>query len=345
MSFLTESNSPLSGASAYTLSHKHSASVHPPTFSVDCDAYTKVEQEELIWGPSLQERAEVAAMLEDVEPDEKVRERFESCGGGAWIAIHETDNRLTIIGNRCNLRICPRCRRWHRRRLSERIDLAFPEPEPFDLRFITLTLRHSDFDLRSQLSFLRRAFRRLRQSAAWTSTQQYGYAVIELTYNEQHKQWHPHLHVVSRGHYIAHPILKAAWLRASEGSSVVDLRPVIKKEELSHYISKYLGKPPWPRSLEAIPTVLREYYLATRRNHLVIRWGEHPREEEDLTKDPGPTPRPTRINHWCMIAPLLQIIKRAHRADPWAIQLLRDLRTHTPCTVYVAIIPQESRAP
>ena len=187
-------------------------------------------------------------------------------------------------------------------------------------RFITLTLRHSNDPLADQLKHLRKAFARLRDSKLWRQHFGRGISCVEVTHNADTDQWHPHVHIVADGHFIAHTRLRAAWEQASGGSRIVDIRLVRSRREASNYIGKCIGK---SSAIEAIPnhrlaeflhafTGLRTHSLIGKGCRKIIK----PREKTDCSK----------LEH---AASLTAIYNDAHYGSQVAREIIRALRPVT----------------
>jgi hypothetical protein len=195
---------------------------------------------------------------------------------------------------------------------------------------MTLTLVSSDEPLSKQFASLRSAFRRLRQQTAWMETQEYGWAVLEATWNDSTAQWHPHLHVVSRGKFLHHKRLSAMWQQASRGSFVVHICSLGKRSQASNYVAKYVGKAPEFNEPARALAPLAEWIAATFKTHMIITFGNLPEPDESLDHDDPEQSVTARLRRWEPIAPLYQVIWRAAEGDSWSIHVLRCLETGRP---------------
>ncbi len=253
-------------------------------------------------------------------PEARVK-AFLECARTTWVDYSPSAKRFFVKSNSCNLRFCPRCgQRWSQD-LSRRIQGAFKSSEKHALKFVTLTLRSSSAPLREQLKFLRASFRRLRQSVVWHRNLSKGMGVIEVTYNAETAQWHPHLHVIVFGRFVQQRALSDAWYKATGGSNIVDVREASSSAQVGEYLSKYLGKPP---RLDACPNPARvaaEWIDACRNAKLVIPIGglkikdlpEVKRDKEELPADA------------VSVGSLDEVIRRAEKGDGYAQWILEAL--------------------
>ena len=90
-----------------------------------------------------------------------------------------------------------------------------------DLRTIVLTLKNAPIgQLGAAHRRLQRAFRRLRQTAAWKTRVEAWSSSEEVTASV-FKGWHPHLNVVFVGRYWDQAELAALWSRVTKGEGVI----------------------------------------------------------------------------------------------------------------------------
>lgn len=230
-----------------------------------------------------------------VEPDANRFRRQLVCGH--CLMIQQSASRggeLRAEVATCENRFCPACCKRIAHKRVERTVEVFRGSETRDLRFITLTLKHSDQPLKQQIARLRKAFRRLRQDkfGPWRQSQHWGLAVIEVKRTYDHK-WHPHLHIVSSGGFIPKRELSWAWGEATctcrkrsdpcysardsmcEGRSwIVDVGQVREKKNAINYIAKYVAKPCMSPALQSDLKAGCELYIAMQRTKTWWLWGD-----------------------------------------------------------------------
>lgn len=197
-------------------------------------------------------------------------ERFAECGHTAWILRHlTTPDRYKVVLDCCHDRFCVPCGRTRAHVVADNLRRRLA-PTPH--RLLTLTLRHSDTPLHSQLTRLFLSFKRLRSRTFWRQRVTGGAAVLELAFNDQTRLWHPHLHVILQGRYMLHSSLRALWLEITGDSDIVDIRILHNAPSIVSYITKYITKP-LPARLYSDPDVLRAAIVALNHRKTVFSFG------------------------------------------------------------------------
>jgi hypothetical protein len=141
------------------------------------------------------------------------------------------------------------------------------------VRFVTLTLKHSDMPLAQCLDRLNECFATLRKTAFWRDKVDGGVAFLEVKHSPTTDRWHPHFHLICTGRYIPQQALKEAWLAVTGDSHVVDVRLVHDEKQVTHYVTKYVSKPA-PNELYREPRHLDEAIMAMKGRRLVDTFGE-----------------------------------------------------------------------
>jgi len=247
-------------------------SVDPPSFSVPCCASAPHAQLDVLYRHRrwTADRLTVYGALRVVGTSDARLLAFAECGRNAWLmqaADHPGEYR--VRGSLCRHRWCQRCARERSRDFSLQLQARWQNA---DLRFVTLTLRTANPALKPEVERLVASFRKLRQRKIWKSTQTDGVAFLEVKWNATAARWHPHLHVITRGTYLPHADLKAAWHKCTGDSWVVDIRAVRTLNEAAAYVAKYASKPYDSRVLED-PARLIEAMLALKGKRTVIPFG------------------------------------------------------------------------
>ena len=140
----------------------------------------------------------------------------------------------------CRDRLCPTCS--GRRATTSRTHLLKITAGMNSVRFITLTRRSDGSPLADAVDHMDSSFRKLRQSGVWKASVKGGVAILEVTRHHKTGHWHPHLHVLVDGSFFPHAQLKKAWMEASGGSFIVDIRIVHDRAAAAGYIAKYITK-------------------------------------------------------------------------------------------------------
>jgi hypothetical protein len=170
----------------------------------------------------------------------KLYRKLSDCCRSPLVYIDDEADRLWLSEQRCRSRICPRCGKSRSWQLVARVDELVKQMN--SPRFVTLTLRSSDAPLRDQLHRLQTCFARIRRSKTWKGAFLGGVSTVEVTFNPERRQWHPHLHLIADGSYIPKHELSEAWHTATGDSSIVDIRLLHSRSEIVRYLIGYVTK-------------------------------------------------------------------------------------------------------
>lgn len=257
------------------------------------------------------------------EPDPDRLRRIRNCATSAFIMCDHATRAVKVGANYCEQRLCPICGPRRARKTARAVRKWLGKPKRYRWRFITLTLKSSEKSLKDQLDFLTASFRRLRQTHLWKNSQELGRGFIEVTYNTNNAQWHPHLHVLAQGNFIAQDALSNAWKKSSGGSTVVDVRALKRADNAAAYVAKYLGKAPSIAAEENALALSQSYYSAIRNRKMVLSYG-----------NPGPLPDPEPEGDdgketpvWRSIGSLDDWLDKADKGDELAIRICNALVT------------------
>lgn len=166
---------------------------------------------------------------------------FNGCRTSAWFVRHRVSGRVRVASSRCRLRWCPLCIRTKRYIIvNSVIPWAKNVKKP---KFITLTLKHSTAPLSHQIKSLYDYFRVLRRRPAWKRRIKGGIWFFQVKKSEQDGLWHPHLHMLSSGHYLSRDDLSRLWLDVTGSSKIVDITGVKNIKETAKYVSRYATSP------------------------------------------------------------------------------------------------------
>ncbi len=212
----------------------------------------------------------VRSALQSVFPDSKRLARFDACGDAAWVFQSVKDpSRLKVCSDTCRDRWCRACQRDRSRIIATNLRARL---EGIPVRLVTLTLKHRYAPLRHQVDRLLDCFRTLRQKPLWADSIDGGVAFIEVTYNPETNRWHPHLHILCVGRWIAQSTLSSTWDQITGGSFVVDIRAVRDLDQVASYVVKYATKP-MNAALYRHPGKLLEAIRALQSRHLCLTFG------------------------------------------------------------------------
>jgi hypothetical protein len=240
-------------------------------------------------------------------------DRFENCGGGSWIVRSTSTDELAVRASHCGDRFCEPCARARAFNLRCKIQRLIDGRE---CRFITLTLRHRHMPLRDQLDRLGECFTRLRERSIWTSSVTGAVAMIEVKRSINGEYWHPHLHIIALGRFIAKADLVSAWLAVTGDSMVVDIQLVRQNQAVETYITKYITKGIDDRTL-GDESWLQEAIAALRGKRLMATYGTLRKSEHDPEEDDR--------EEWQPIRGYMAVIRDAAKGCEESLNLLAEL--------------------
>lgn len=208
-----------------------------PPISVDDGAY-----QDRVFGPVRLERQRILRSLIDEQSIEtwRIANRMATCCRKPMVLRDAANEEVRLSEKRCRSRCCPRCRRFRAREVQHRLIAACKLMD--STRFLTLTLVSTDAPLRDQLLELRRSFARLRRDRVWRTRVVGGIYCVEVTWSQELRMWHPHLHAVIDGAYFPKRAIVETWKKASRGSYIVDIQYVHSASRIASYIAKYVSK-------------------------------------------------------------------------------------------------------
>lgn len=209
----------------------------PPAICVPDSAY-----QDRVFDVVAMERTRILSALIEAQTGKtwRIANQMSGCCRSPTILRDSESTEVRLSERRCRARCCPRCRRFRAREVQHRLISACKLMD--STRFMTLTLVSTDGDLKSRLLELRASFARLRRDRVWRDRVVGGIYCVEVTWSNELRMWHPHLHAVIDGLYFAKPILREAWRKASRGSYIVDIQYVHSASKIASYIAKYVSK-------------------------------------------------------------------------------------------------------
>lgn len=262
------------------------------------------------WMP---DRQRVWAALQRCGMPAKRLERFNACGGGCVCEVQRGTGRGRLRAFYCGDRFCAPCAAARGRRVADNLRTLC---EGKDVRFITLTLRGTDDALSAVFDRLIRSFVRLRDQKFWKRAVTAGAYCVEIKRGKFKKMWHVHLHALVVGSYIPHHELRDGWAKATDGSTVVDIRPVGKDSKRIGYVAKYATKG-FDRSVLGVPDDLDECLCALRGRRVLGTFGQWRSVElEREPQEPGV---------WRAVGRFSHVWNRAVAGERWAVDFFRGM--------------------
>lgn len=167
--------------------------------------------------------------------------KLQYCRSYAWFAFDLDNGAVKVLSNSCRLRWCPICSDARHVYVKESVsEFILRSDHP---KFFTLTFKHSDAPLDHQVKNLYRFFRLLRQRKEFKDKVTGGLWFFQIKRSKTSGEWHPHIHAVITGKYIAQRVLSKLWLDVTKSSSIIDIRAIRDASEVSEYVSRYTSRP------------------------------------------------------------------------------------------------------
>lgn len=185
-------------------------------------------------------------------------DRLKECGN--FIKFQSSEDKTKFIlagGNFCNNRFCPFCSWLKAKRTAfELLELikVVEYKEKFAFLFITLTVPNTPRErLREEIENFNKSFKRLFQTEEFKAFNKGFIRKLEVTYNEERNDYHPHFHLVvavnksyfTSRDYMSKRRLLELWQRATRNPAItqVDIKPcrmdtVKQVMELATYSAK-----------------------------------------------------------------------------------------------------------
>lgn len=241
----------------------------------------------------------VASSLSD-----QVKARILECGTECYVETSPSTGDFRLRGKRCGSRACPLCRVRYAHKKQEEMDAALASIAKNRAKLFTLTMLHTFAPLKTQVENLWKSFERLRHRSIWKQAVAGAIAVLEVTFNEEKSQWHPHLHVIVDGLYIGQGFLTQVWRKTSGGSTQTDVRAIRNTARTASYLTTYLMKAPTLPTTKGLGLLI-EWVEATVGMRCVRKYGSLRSVEPQMDPDRY-DPR-----DWVRVDCLLSIITRA----------------------------------
>lgn len=173
--------------------------------------------------------------------DRDRREAFRNCRGLAWFVRQKFTGEVRVFSNACKLRWCPICSRAKTYHIQESCKQWISGK--VGVKFLTLTLKHTNSPLSNQISALYQFFRALRKRKDIASYVRGGVWFFQVTFSKRTEQWHPHLHCLLDSDYIPQAYLKQIWKEITHGSEIVDIKSIHNTDKVSSYVARYCARP------------------------------------------------------------------------------------------------------
>jgi len=245
---------------------------------------------------------------------------MEGCRTYASLRRDANSGDVMVFGDSCRERWCPMCAGQKAAYAKDQTEIYVKSLNA--PRFLTLTLRHNESDLREQITFLQQSFAKLRNRAYWKRNVTGGIWFLQVKRGKNSGLWHPHLHILIDGNYMEQGRLSALWELVTFGSPVIDIRRIHSAEAAASYVARYTARPaaladmPLADRVEVIEALFRKRLCGTFGNGKSVTLTP-PKIESDAEYD--------------YIGAYDDIVKRAETDDN-AKQILIAYNTYQPLT-------------
>lgn len=218
---------------------------------------------------------------------------------------------VKVFSSACRERWCPMCS-------GQKASFAKEQTQQYieslkTARFLTLTLRNNDSDLKSQIDFLTMSFRTLRQRAYWKKNVTGGIWFLQIKRGTNSGCWHPHLHILIDGNSMVQGRLSELWEQVTYGSPIIDIRKVSNAEEVAKYVARYCARPAVLKDMPLLDRV--EVISALFRKRLCGAFGTG----KTVTLTP---PKIAADGEWSDIGYYDEVVRQA-KTDPAAKKILQ----------------------
>lgn len=261
-------------------------------------------------------RERVHAMLESAGVGTFALDRFAQCGSGCVVEMTKGGEKVRLKACYCHSKHCEPCMRAKSNKIAANLRTRLGDTADGSVRFITLTLRHTKTPLTDQIKKLYASFRRLRSYPEWKESQCGGAAMLEVKYDAESGFWHPHLHILSEGNFLHKRDLSRLWHKATGDSFIADIRQMKDKNEVAHYVTKYISKGTSPGVWDS-QSIAQEWILASKGVRTMLTFGTwrgfkllHVAESDD---------------EWRPVVTMIELYNRLAQGEPWALRLMQRL--------------------
>jgi hypothetical protein len=223
--------------------------------------------------------------------------------------------RLRINAHHCHDRFCEACQQSRCAIVQKNLSTLVRRGKCLH---VVLTWRSENRPLYDQLADLYAAAARLRSRKWWKKRVDGGSQTLEMTWNPDTNQWHPHLHLLIHAQWLQLQELSREWLAVTGHSHRVHVSLVHQDLAAIREVTKYLSKP-IHRSIEFLPDVLDECLVSLKGRRLITTFGSW--RGTRLLETPAPDPS----EEWRVWGTLHQLCRLASQKDTWARAALVEL--------------------
>lgn len=177
----------------------------------------------------------------DERKDRSRVDRLHWCRSTAWFCRHTESGEVRVASNSCHLRWCPVCAQSRRNYIAHEVaEWTSSASHP---KFLTLTLKHTSAPLDHQVTCLYNFFRELRRRKEFRRCVKGGIWFFQIKKSKSDSLWHPHLHCLVEGLYLAKRKLHKMWCQVTFGSFIADIRAVHDPQAAANDAARYASSP------------------------------------------------------------------------------------------------------
>lgn len=261
-------------------------------------------------------RSAVYAALESAGIAFKTLEAFTHCGAEASVEYNREENRYRLRASYCKNRWCEPCMRAKGNLMAQNLRDHIETIGEEHIRFITLTIRHTQLPLSQQIDNLLAWYKELRATPIWRNSQHGGASTMEIKWNPVRQEWHPHLHILTEGIWMHQGELSDEWYRITGGSHEVKIAKLKKGKDAAWYLCKYVSKcvndEVWEDPLRA-----KEFVSSMKGRRMCATFG--------CWRGVKLQQKPEQEGTWTRVASLGEVTAAFRKGETWAIKLLDKL--------------------
>lgn len=216
------------------------------------------------------DRALVASSLWRTAAARSRRDNFGDCGAHSYVLESvDAPGTFKVAGSHCHDRFCLPCATGRATLIAGNVLTVVADKT---LRFFTLSIQTDNLTLAESLQKLYVSFSKLRRTLFWRSRVNGGVAFLEITWNNELKRWHPHLHCLLEGRWLDKQVIRRMWYRITGDSYIVHISLIRDRKKCSEYVTKYASKP-FNNTFLHNPSRLDEAVLALAGRKLLATFG------------------------------------------------------------------------
>ena len=192
---------------------------------------------------------------------------LDNCRKFAQFMRDKVSGEVKVMADSCKDRWCPMC-------ASQKASYAKDSTKIYieslkAPRFLTLTLKNNESDLKTQVEFLCSCFKTLRQRVYWKRHVTGGIWFLQVKRGKNSGCWHPHFHILLDGDWMEQERLSALWEQVTFGSPVIWINRIHDIDKAAKYVARYCARPamladmPLDDRIEIIEALFRKRLAGT----------------------------------------------------------------------------------